>query len=76
METFFCWICDLVGLIIGVFPSTPNQFTIAGLIEATGEALPIIGTGILSELYSMLQAIFAMFFFIKAFKILQYFKVW
>jgi hypothetical protein len=76
MDHFFCWICDLVGLIIGVFPSTPDQFTIAGLIEAAGSALPIIGTGILSELYSMLQAIFAMFFVIKAFKILQYFKVW
>jgi hypothetical protein len=76
METFFCWICDLVGLIIGIFPSTPHEFTIAGLIESAGSALPVIGTGILSELYSMLQSIFALFFVVKAFKILQYFKVW
>lgn len=76
MDQFFCWICDLLGLIIGIFPSTPPQYTIAGLIQATGDALPIIGTGILSELYSMLSAIFALFFVIKAFKILQYFKVW
>ncbi len=46
------------------------------LIESVGTAMPIIGTGILNELYSLLQGIFALFFVIKAFKILQYFKVW
>jgi hypothetical protein len=46
------------------------------LITATGKALPMIGTGLLSEIYTMVQGILALFLVIKAFKIFQYFKVW
>jgi hypothetical protein len=76
LSTFFCWVCDLVGAIISFLPSTPSQYTIGGLIEATGKALPMIGTGLLSEIYTMVQGILALFLVIKAFKIFQYFKVW
>jgi hypothetical protein len=76
MATFLCWVCDLVGMVIAFLPSTPPQYTIGGLITATGKALPMIGTGLLSEVYTMVQGILALFLVIKAFKIFQYFKVW
>jgi hypothetical protein len=76
MTTYLCWVCDLVGMIIGFLPSTPPQYTIGGLITATGDALPMIGTGLLSEIYTMVQGVLALFLVIKAFKIFQYFKIW
>lgn len=76
MNTFMCWVCDLVGIIISALPSTPKEYTMAGLIESVGKGLPMIGTGILSEIYGTVQGIFLLFLIIKAFRMFQYFKVW
>ena len=76
LKAFLCWVCDVMGMIISFLPSTPPQYTIGGLIIDTGNALPMIGTGLLSEIYTMVQGILALFLVIKAFKIFQYFKVW
>jgi len=76
MQQFLCWVCDLVGVVIGSLPSTPPEYTISGLILATGKALPIVGTGLISEVYSMVQGIVAVFLVIKAFSVFQKFKVW
>lgn len=76
MSQFLCWVCDLLGIIIGALPSTPPQYTMSGLITAMGDALPMIGTGILSEVYGMIQGILLLFLIIKAFRTFQYFKVW
>ena len=76
MSTFLCWVWELVGIIIGGLPSTPPQYTMSGLINAMGDALPMIGTGIISEVYGMVQGILLLFLVIKAFRTFQYFKVW
>lgn len=75
-NTVLCWVCQLIGEIISFLPSTPPQFTMSGLITALGAALPQIGTGILSEVYTMVQGVVVVFSIIKMFKIFQYFKVW
>lgn len=76
MSIFMCWVCDLVGIIISALPSTPKEYTIADLIEFVGKGLPMIGTGVLSEVYGTVQGIFLLFLIIKAFRTFQYFKVW
>jgi uncharacterized membrane protein len=76
MQTFMCWVCDLIGAIISFLPSTPPELTMRGLILAVGENLPMIGTGIISEVYGLVQSILILFLIIKAFRTFQYFKVW
>ena len=76
MNIFICWFCNLVGIISGILPSTPEQFTIGYLITAAGDTFPFIGSGIIYEIYTSVQGLFLVFALIKAAKILQYFKVW
>jgi hypothetical protein len=73
---FLCWLCDIVGVVIGAFPSTPTNLTVGGLITSAGEAMPLVGTGILSELYTMVQSVFSIFLIIKVVRFVSYLKPW
>lgn len=76
MSIFICWFCDLVGIVVGILPSTPEQFTIGFLISSAGDTFPFIGSAVLYEIYTSVQGLFLIFALIKAARILQYFKVW
>lgn len=76
MGIFLCWFCDLVGSVVGILPSTPQEFTIGGLIVAAGNQFPFVGSGILFEVYTGVQSLFLVFLIIKAARIVQYFKFW
>lgn len=71
-----CRFCDLIRLVVGLLPSTPEQFTIGYLITSAGNTFPFVGSAILYEIYTSVQGLFLIFALIKAAKILQYFKVW
>jgi hypothetical protein len=73
---FLCWLCDLVGAVISGFPSTPAHLTIAGLITSAGNAMPLIGTGILVESFVLVRSIFGLFLVIKIVRLVSYLKPW
>lgn len=73
-KTFSCWLCEKITAILSVLPSTPEAYTVGGLISAAGAGMPYIGTGIIYELYSMIRDILMMVFVWKTLKMLAFLK--
>ncbi len=57
MDSALCALCEGLGLIANAFPQMPSFLTIGGLITAAGNAMPLVGTGILVEIFTMVRDI-------------------
>ncbi len=61
-----------IDTIAGFLPSTPAQYTLSGLLGAYQSTSPLISVGILSELFSIVIPIFALYLVVKVYKFLPF----
>jgi hypothetical protein len=65
-------VCSAVGSIFHVLPSTPDNLKIANLISQLGSTFPLIGSGVIHELFTTVASIVGILVLIKVYKLLPF----
>jgi hypothetical protein len=52
-----CAFCDTLGAFANLLPLIPSSISIGGFISSFGDAFPLVGTGILVELFHIIKDI-------------------
>lgn len=65
MDAALCALCDALGVVANAFPLMPSFLTIGGLIEAAGQSMPLVGTGIIVEIFTMVRDILVLLVGVK-----------
>lgn len=65
-------VCSAANSLFSILPSTPDNLKISSLISSIGSALPLVGSGIIHELFTTVASIVGILVLIKIYKLLPF----
>lgn len=65
-------ICSAIDYVAVLFPSTPDELKIGTIINGLGDSLPLVGRGVIREIFNTLSIIFGLTLAIKIYKLLPF----
>lgn len=65
-------VCSAADSLFSILPSTPDNLKISSLISSIGSSLPLIGSGIIHELFTTVASIVGILVVIKIYKLLPF----
>jgi hypothetical protein len=66
------FLCKIIDMVAGVFPSTPNNMRISNLIAGLGASVPLVGGGVISSLLSTVLGMFSVILIVKLYKLIPF----
>lgn len=64
--------CGFLSFVAGMFPSTPEAFTLAGLAQRLGDSVPFLGSGIFYKILRDFGIILGLALAIKIYKLIPF----
>ena len=65
-------ICSAIDYIAALFPSTPDNLKIANILNSIGDAMPLVGRGIVRDIFGTIAGMAAVALAIKIYKLLPF----
>ena len=62
----------VINIILPLWPSTPSNLRVGSLIDNFGSSFPLIGSGIIAEIFNTLLGALSIFILIKLYKLLPF----
>lgn len=66
------FLCRAIDLVASPFPSTPPGLKIGSLINSIGSAIPIVGSGVVYEIFEAGLSVFAIIILVKIYKLIPF----
>ncbi len=65
-------ICSAIDAIAYIFPSTPDNLKIGTMINNLGDSMPLVGRGIVREVFTSISIIIGLVSIVKIYKLLPF----
>jgi hypothetical protein len=65
-------VCLVIDIVTAVFPSTPDSLKIGSLLNSIGNTIPVVGVGIVYDLFSTAAQMLGIVLIIKVYKLIPF----
>jgi hypothetical protein len=66
------FVCTILDLIAFVLPSTPPQFRVATILQSASNSMPLIGYGVVNEIYNTASGMFLISVAVRIYKLIPF----